>query len=106
MATSNPEGSAPAERPPDVVLTRDLPAEPTLVRGLLHELASVGEWQGLAQAAAAPVQLRVHDAGAGGSTIEVRQHPGDKDTGDVEAFLVSALDELERRLVQRTSDAS
>jgi hypothetical protein len=106
MTPDHPEESGPADRHPDVVLTRDLPAEPTLVRGLLHELASTGEWQGLAQAASPPVELHVRDAGAGGSTIEVRQEPGDTDTAEVEAFLASALDELERRLVQRTSDAS
>lgn len=91
----------------DIVVTRELPAESSLVRGVLHELAQTGTWSGLADAATSPVTLHVSDAGAGASVLEVRQPVASGETADdVRAALLRELAELERRLVERTTDAS
>lgn len=85
---------------------RTLPVDVALVRGVLQELATTGTWSGLSEQAEATVRITVRDAGAGASTIEVSQPVGEESIDDVRAELCDAVDELERRLVARTSDAS
>lgn len=89
-----------------VAIHRTLPVDAALVRGVLQELASTGAWSGLSEQAEASVALTVRDAGAGASTIEVSQPVGEERVDDVRVALDGAVDELERRLVARTSDAS
>lgn len=89
-----------------VTIRRSLPVDATLVRGVVQELATTGAWSGLSEQAEAAVTLTVRDAGAGASTIEVSQPVGEESVDDVRDGLEGAVDELERRLVARTSDAS
>lgn len=98
---------SPGDADSDVVLSRTLAAEPALVRGTLQELAATGAWSGLADASRGRVTLHVSDEGAGASQIEVRQPVASGENADhVRAALGHALDELESRMVERTSDAS
>lgn len=109
MENEHPEPtSAPgADDSDEVVLTRGMPAESTVVRGILHELAQTGAWTGLADATGKPVTLHVHDGGSGSSTLELRQPlSAEDDPATVREALTEALAELERLLVERTSDAS
>lgn len=99
MGDSHPE-SGP------VTIRRTLGAEPTIVRGLLHELAQTGAWTGLADPGDRPVEIHVSDGGAGAAVIEVSQQAPPEHHDQLSAALTDALDELERRLVERTTDAS
>jgi len=91
----------------EVVIERSLAAEANLVRGILHELAQTGAWTGLADVSAEQVTLLIDDAGAGASTIKVRQPLAAGDDPDsVRQRVVDALDDLDRTLVERTTDAS
>lgn len=89
-----------------MTIRRTLPVDAALVRGVIQELATTGAWSGLSEQAEASVALAVRDAGAGASTIEVSQPVGAERLDDVRTALEGAVDELERRLVARTSDAS
>lgn len=96
----------PAPSPTTVTLRRRLSVEPTLVRGIVHELAQSGEWSGLSGHADGPVELHVSDGGSGSSVIEVRQAVPTAREDEVRAALTQALDDLDRMLVDRTTDAS
>jgi hypothetical protein len=89
-----------------LTIRRTLSAEPTIVRGLLHELAQTGEWTGLSDPGDHPVEIHVEDGGAGSAVIEVSQQASPEQHDQMGAALTHAVDELERRLVQRTTDAS
>lgn len=98
------DDSAPS--PTTVTLRRRLSVEPTLVRGILHELAQSGEWTGLSGHGNGPVELHLSDGGSGSSVIEVSQRvPPDRED-QVRAALAQALDDLDQMLVDRTTDAS
>jgi hypothetical protein len=89
-----------------VSVQRELPVEPTLVRGTLQELAQKGEWTGLSDHARSSVELHISEGGAGTSVIDVRQRVAAGHREAVTAALESALDDLEQRLTTRTTDAS
>lgn len=89
-----------------VSVQRELPVEPTIVRGTLQDLAQRGEWTGLTDHARNSVRLHVEDAGAGASLLTVTQEVQAGHRDAVTAALDAAIDDLEARLVSRTSDAS
>lgn len=92
--------------PTTVTLRRQLSVEPTLVRGILQQLAQSGRWAGLSGHGDGPVEVHVSDEGSGASVIEVSQRvPSDRED-QVRAALAHALDDLDRMLVDRTTDAS
>lgn len=95
-----------APSPTTVTLQRGLSVEPTLVRGIVHELAQSGEWAGLSGHGVGPVELHVSDGGSGSSVIEVSQRVPPEREDAARAALMQALDDLDRMLVHRTTDAS
>lgn len=89
-----------------LTIRRTLSAEPTIVRGLLHELAQTGEWMGLSDPGERPVEVHLDDGGAGSTVIEVSQQAPPEQHDRIGTALTDAVDELEHRLVERATDAS
>jgi hypothetical protein len=83
-----------------------VPAEATIVRGLLQQMANTGAWTGLTDAGPTAPTVVVRDAGAGSSQVHVQQDVPDGTAEQAGQELEEALAELERLVTRYTSEAS